>query len=167
MTERNKLETKLAAELPTEPPTELPTQLRAGYKLIKRGGPFLTGLGPLYYRQDDKLTIIAIKVEERHLNTRGIVHGGMLMTLADSALGIALSMTSTPPQPMVTVNMATDFFHPVRQGDWLEARVEVERVGSRLAYATCYLYVGEQRILRATGVFAKVAPAKPKESFEG
>ena len=145
--------------------TDIPVP--AGYKLIKRGGPFLTGLGPLYYRKDGERIVIALRVEERHLNTRGIAHGGMLVTLADSALGIALSMTQTPPQPMVTVSLSTDFLRSAGPDDWLEARVDVERVGNRLAYATCYLSVGDQRILRASGVFAKVAAARPKESFDG
>ena len=138
-----------------------------GFKPIKRGGPFLTSLGPLYYRREGEGLIIAIRVEERHLNTRGIAHGGMLMTLADSALGIALANTSNPPQPMVTVSMSTDFLQVASAGDWLEAKVNIDRVGKRLAYALCYLYVGERSILRASGVFAVVSPAKPKESFEG
>lgn len=41
--------------------------------------------------------------------------------------------------------------HP---GDWVEAHVDVQRIGSRLAFANCYLMVGERRILRASGVFA-------------
>ena len=146
---------------------EATPDIPAGFKPIKRGGPFLSGLGPLYYRREGEGIVIAIRVQEQHLNTRGIAHGGMLMTLADSALGISLSNTRNPPLPMVTVTMSTDFLQVASPGDWLEAKVEVDRVGKRLAYATCYLYVGDKRILRASGVFALVSPVKPKEDFEG
>jgi uncharacterized protein (TIGR00369 family) len=139
----------------------------AGYKPIDRGGPFIAMFGPLYYRKDDGRLIIAMRIEEKHLNIRGIAHGGMLVTLADSALGIALSMSQKPPQPMVTVNLSTDFADSAYPGDWVEAHVDIQRVGKRLAYANCYLHIGEKRILRASGVFALMPPAKPQERFEG
>lgn len=31
------------------------------------------------------------------------------------------------------------------------SRTDVQRQGGRLAFATCYIYVGEQRIVRASG----------------
>ncbi|TRZ65273.1 MAG: PaaI family thioesterase [Rhodocyclaceae bacterium] len=139
-----------------------------GFKLLNRGGPFIAMLGPLYYRkQEQGNSIIALRIEDKHLNIRGIAHGGMLVTLADSALGIALSMSRTPPQPMVTVNLTTDFVDSAHPGDWVEAHVDIQRVGKRMAFANCYLHVGEKRILRASGVFALMPPHKPQEGFEG
>jgi len=139
-----------------------------GFKLLNRGGPFIAMLGPLYYRKREEGTsIIALRIEDKHLNIRGIAHGGMLVTLADSALGIALSMSRTPPQPMVTVNLTTDFVDSAHAGDWVEAHVDIQRVGKRMAFANCYLHVGDKRILRASGVFALMPPVKPKENFEG
>jgi len=143
------------------------TTVPEGFRPIQRGGPFLAALGPLYLKMDGGTPIIGLRVEEKHLNTRGIAHGGMLVTLADSALGIALATSRTPPQPMVTVNLSTDFADAAREGDWIEAHVDIQKVGTRLAFANCYLVVGSRRILRASGVFALVPPAKPKESFEG
>ncbi len=138
-----------------------------GFRPLNRGGPFLRHLGPLYFRKDGDGIVVGLRIEEKHLNTRGIAHGGMLVTLADSALGIALSMSSRPPQPMVTVSLTTDFADTANSGDWVEARVDIQKVGGRLAFANCYLLVGERRILRASGVFALVPAARPKESFEG
>lgn len=138
-----------------------------GFRPLRRGGPFLSMLGPLYHRKDGDRIVIALRVDDRHLNIRGIAHGGMLVTLADSALGIALSMSRDPPQPMVTVSLTTDFVEAARQGDWIEAHVDIQRVGGRLAFANCYLTARGRRILRASGVFALVPPAKPKEEFEG
>ena len=138
-----------------------------GFRPIQRGGPFLTALGPLYVNTSGETPVIGLRVEEKHLNTRGIAHGGMLVTLADSALGIALARSRMPPEPMVTVNLSTDFADAARAGDWIEAHVDIQKVGARLAFANCYLIVGTRRILRASGVFALVPPARPKESFEG
>ena len=138
-----------------------------GFKPLRHGGSFLGMLGPLWFKKVDGQPVIALRIEEKHLNIRGIAHGGMLVTLADSALGIVLSRSRNPPQPMVTVSLTTDFVEAARRGDWIEAHVDIQRVGGRLAFANCYLTVGERRILRASGVFALMPATKPKEEFEG
>lgn len=126
-----------------------------GYREFRRANSrFLSSLGTLYAKGEGAGIAIGLRIEERHLNTRGVAHGGMLMTLADSALGIAIAMARTPPTPMVTVNLTADFADVARDGDWVEARVDVQKLGKRFAFATCYLWVGDKRILRASGVFA-------------
>lgn len=139
----------------------------AGFEPIPHLGHYLSQLGPFQWKKADGRLIVGLRIEERHTNTRGIVHGGMLVTLADSALGIVLYNSRTPPQPIVTVSLSTDFIESAWPGDWVEAHVDILRIGKRLAYANCYLQVGERRILRASGVFALMPPVKPKEESEG
>lgn len=86
-------------------------------------------------------------------NARGTVHGGILATLADVALGYATAFSSTPPANLVTANLALDFTGTAAIGDWLEAHVDVQKRGSRLAFANCYITANEQRIARASAVF--------------
>lgn len=138
-----------------------------GFKAIEHTGPYLSQNGPLYYKKVDGKLVLGLRIEERHTNMRGIVHGGMLVTLADSALGSVLYNARKPPQPMVTVSLTTDFIESAHPGDWVEAHVDVLRIGSRLAYANCHLHVGERRILRASAVFAVVPEVRPKEESEG
>lgn len=133
-----------------------------------RGGAFLAhALGTLYVRKDPAGLVFGLRIEERHLNSRGIAHGGMLVSMADTALGIALALSRDPPTPLVTVSLTTDFADAAHPGDWVEARVDIQKVGARLAFANCYLSVGARRILRGSGVFAVVPPVRPRESFEG
>jgi uncharacterized protein (TIGR00369 family) len=144
--------------------------LPEGFARLDRGGPFLASLGPLYAKKTEQGLVIAMRIEERHLNTRGIAHGGMLVTLADSALGIAIATAGqepSRPRAFVTVNLSVDFIRSAHEGDLVEAHVGIENLGARLAFATCFLQVGSRRILRASGVFATVTPARPKERFEG
>ncbi len=139
-----------------------------GFKPLNRGGPYLANIGPWHYKRDEKGQIVlAIRVEERHTNIRHVAHGGLLVTMCDSALGIVLSSTREPPQPMVTVSLTTDFVESARPGDWLEAHVSVTRVGGRMAYGTCRLMADERTIMTASGVFALMKPVSPKEISEG
>jgi uncharacterized protein (TIGR00369 family) len=125
-----------------------------GFERLKRGGPYMASLGDLYCRREGEAITIAMGMTESHANMRGIVHGGMLASLADSALGLGLQMACEGRNSFVTVNLSTDFLDAARPGDWLEARVRIGRIGSRVAFAECDLVVGERRILRASGVFA-------------
>jgi len=135
-----------------------PADIPRGFEELRRANSrFLSSLGPLYAKAEGSGVVIGLRIEERHLNTRGVAHGGMLVTLADSALGIVIAMLRTPPHPMVTVNLTADFADVAREGDWVEARVDLQKMGKRLAFATCHLWVGDRRILRASGVFAAVA----------
>jgi acyl-coenzyme A thioesterase 13 len=139
-----------------------------GFKAFQGGSsPFLSSVGPLYAKREGTVLVIALRIEERHLNTRGVAHGGMLVTLADSALGIAIAALRSPPHPMVTVNLSADFADAARAGDWVEARVDVQKMGKRLAFASCHLWVGNKRILRASGIFAHVPPVAQEGPFEG
>jgi uncharacterized protein (TIGR00369 family) len=143
-------------------------EIPEGFKVLQRASSrFLSSLGPLYAKEAGSGVVIGLRIDERHLNTRGVAHGGMLVTLADSALGIVIAMSRTPPHPMVTVNLSADFTDVARAGDWVEARVDVQKMGNRFAFASCHLWVGEKRILRASGIFAHVPPAGPEGPFEG
>lgn len=142
-------------------------QAPEGFVLFPTHPGFIAHVGPFYYKKGARPMVIGVRIDERHQNIRGIVHGGMLVTIADSALGIAIARTGDPPHAMVTVNLSVDFVESANIGDWVEAHVDIQRIGKRMAYANCYLHVGERRILRASGVFAMMPPLKPKEDFEG
>ncbi|MFC5514046.1 PaaI family thioesterase [Massilia jejuensis] len=129
-------------------------EVPAGFERLKRGGPFMAGMGFLYCRRDAGKIVIAMRIDARHTNMRGIAHGGMLASLADSALGLGLTLSCEGRNSFVTVNLSTDFIDAARPGDWAEAHVHIGRIGARIAFADCELRVGDKRILRASGVFA-------------
>ncbi|MGE5864940.1 MAG: PaaI family thioesterase [Rhizobacter sp.] len=130
-----------------------------GFTPLKRGGPYFAQLGPLYHRKvEDGTAVLGLRVEARHTNMIGITHGGMLVTFADGALGINLSIARNQPRSVVTVHLSTDFIDSARPGDWLEAHVRIRKVGRRLAFADCELRVGERAILSCSGVFASIQP---------
>ena len=144
------------------------TTIPEGFQPLKRGGEYLIGLGPWYYRRDGKNQIIlAIRVEDRHTNIRHIAHGGFLVTILDTALGIVVSSSREPPQPIVTVSLSTNFIASAEPGDWVEAHVDIDRIGGRMAYARCTLRVGDRSIMTGSGVFALMKPVVPKELPDG
>ena len=146
---------------------DIGTDVPAGFERLKRGGPYMANLGDLYCSRENGAIIIGMRITENHTNMRGIAHGGMLVSLADSALGLGLTMHCEGRQSFVTVNLSTDFIDAARPGDWVEAHVDIQKLGARVAFANCYLQVESKRILRASGVFAVMNALTPEQLAKG
>jgi len=126
-----------------------------GFHRIERLSPFNALVGPLYERRDGEMVSIGLAIEAKHTNSRGICHGGVLATLADLALGYAMLAKSGDKGSFVTAHLAVDYAGAAKAGDWVESRAQIQRVGSRLAFANCYLVVDEKPIVRASAIFAR------------
>ena len=113
-------------------------------------GPFLDHAGPLLRRPDG---VIGLKIEQRHLNAAGKAHGGLLASIADHAIGRAVN-EALEDAGAVTVSLTTDYLGAVDEGDFVEARTHVDRLGGSLAFADCAITVEGKDVVRARAVFA-------------
>jgi len=128
-----------------------------GFKPLFRSSPFLDLLGPFYYHEGTEGLVVGIRVEEKHTNARGLAHGGLFMTLADIALGYSAAFSKDPPLKLVTTTLTTDFAGSAKIGDWLEAKVDIQKTGSRLVFANTYISVEDERVVRASASFLVVS----------
>jgi uncharacterized protein (TIGR00369 family) len=134
----------------------------SGFGPIFRSSPFLDSIGTFYSKGMGADMVLGVFVDDRAVNARGTVHGGFLCALADVALGYVLATSQDPPLRITTVSLSVDFAGSAKVGDWIEARVDIQRVGGQVAYANAYLYVNDKRIVRASGVFVRV-PSSPDD----
>jgi acyl-coenzyme A thioesterase 13 len=135
--------------------TEL--DIPTGFAPIFRTSPFLETIGPLYSAGSGTSLVIGMRVQEKHTNARGTLHGGVIASVADIALGYGMAMSTNPPTSMVTANLSVDFAGSAQIGDWLETSLDIQKIGSRMAFANVYFSVGGERIARASGVFLVTA----------
>jgi uncharacterized protein (TIGR00369 family) len=126
-----------------------------GFNRIERLSPFNAMVGPLYERRDGDAVSIGLMIEDKHTNSRGICHGGALATLADLALGYAMLAKSGDSGSFLTAHLSVDYAGAAKVGDWIESKVEIQRVGARMAFANCYLMVDNRPIVRASAIFAR------------
>ena len=131
-------------------------EIPEGFQPLPRSSPFVSLVGPLYERRAGGALSVGLRIEQKHSNTRGVCHGGVLATLADMALGLAMHAQSGK-SGFVTAHLAVDYAGSAKVGDWVESEVEIQRVGAKLAFANCYLVVDGKRIVRASAIFAHVA----------
>ncbi|MCX7141588.1 MAG: PaaI family thioesterase [Proteobacteria bacterium] len=137
-----------------------------GFKPLFRTSPVLDMIGPLYSSGEGGQLAVGLRAEAKHCNSRGTVHGGILATLADVALGYTMAFSTDPPGRLVTANLSIDYVGTAKAGDWLEAHVDIQKQGSRLSFANCYILVDGQRIVRASAVFAVAARGGAKAGPE-
>jgi acyl-coenzyme A thioesterase 13 len=128
-----------------------------GFLPLFRSSPFLESVGRFYFRGVGADMRIGVFVEPRATNLRGVAHGGFLSALADVALGYGLSTSETPTVRLVTASLTVDFAGSAKVGEWIETRVDIQRLGKTMGFANAYLHVNERRIVRASAVFARAS----------
>ncbi|HEX8105970.1 MAG TPA: PaaI family thioesterase [Solirubrobacteraceae bacterium] len=126
----------------------------SGFEPYPEQGPFLQEIGPVHVGERDGERIFGLRAQERHLNHRGTVQGGLLSSFADFTLGRAIEADADDDKGRATVSLTVDFLKPANTGDWIESRARVDRVGGTLAFADCSLLVEGHEIVRARAVFA-------------
>lgn len=123
----------------------------------RRGtGPFSALTGPFWARREGEAWVYALVAEERHLNGAGIVHGGLLVTLADNALGLTV-WEAAGRVPCVTVQLNTQFISAVHPGELIEARAEILRQARSTVFIRGILRVGGRVVAHADGVWKILA----------
>lgn len=76
------------------------------------------------------------RVDERHHNPLGTLHGGVFCDLADAAMGWAYGATLAADETITTIELKVNFLRAVRQGT-LTATATVVKAGSTLGYVEC------------------------------
>lgn len=136
-----------------------------GFTAIEHSANFGRHTGPFYDGEDEAGFVRAFLADERHGNSLGIVHGGMLMTFADIVLARAVREVATG-RPFVTLRMTTDFVAPARQGDWIEGRAKVTRQARGIVFVRGRLTVGNRLVLKADGLFRVLNPRDRRAGTE-
>ncbi len=103
-----------------------------------------------------------LEVEPHHKNKRGVVHGGMVSSLLDMALGSAVIGSMKPEEWCGTASLDIHFVRPAR-GDVVRARGKLVNRGHRIAFAEGELVDQRGNVCaRAQGVWY-IWPAHPDQ----
>lgn len=95
----------------------------------------------------DGIAEMEIPVASIHYNSYGIVHGGVLAGLIDTAMGMAMM---TKNKLGVTASMSVNYLKSASKGDVLRAKAIVTRNGKAMLFCECKVYNQRDELL-ATG----------------
>jgi uncharacterized protein (TIGR00369 family) len=80
--------------------------------------------------------VVTMRVRERHRQVHGVVHGGIVAALADTAGALAIYMALPRGTHMATVELKINYLEPVAQGK-VSAEGRMLRLGRNFAVSEC------------------------------
>jgi len=104
--------------------------------------------------------VAEIDADERHLNGRGIVHGGAYMAFADEIGGMAAGLNLPPGMSTTTVESKTNFFRGNPPGR-LRAEAVPLHVGRRTIVVETSIYGADGRRAALVTQTQLVIPREP------
>jgi uncharacterized protein (TIGR00369 family) len=87
-----------------------------------------------------------METERRHHNPMGTVHGGILCTLADSAMGMAFASTLGEGETFTTLELKVNYLRPVFEGK-LFAKAKVVHRGRTVGMVECDVATEDDRLV--------------------
>ncbi len=133
------------------PPADFPE----AYEVSDPDDPHETLTGLFYQRKGGPIGEVYLFAERKHCNTGGLVHGGLLMTMADLAL-CAACRDGLVGERAITVSLNAEFLASGKEGDFIAAKAELTRRGKTMAFARCVISAGDRDLMTASAVTRRV-----------
>ena len=104
-------------------------------------------------------------VNENHLNSAGITHGGFIASLIDAGAGTAAHRASKNA-PCVTISLDLKFIAPTKSGQEIIGFTKIQKKTKSMIFLICHLYCDSKIIASASGVW-KILKIKPSNLGPG
>jgi uncharacterized protein (TIGR00369 family) len=113
--------------------------------------PFISHVGLHVEELSDKVSVVSLTINDKHKQRLGFVHGGVIATMVDVAMG-SLVVAATG-KPAVSVEINVNYLLSASEGI-IKAIAHLKRLGKRLHYAEADVVDDKGNILStATGIY--------------
>ncbi len=85
---------------------------------------------------------LSLEVNQQHLQLAGIMHGGAIATLVDTAVAFAIVGASKPGARFTTIEMKVNYLRPISKGR-VVADAKLIRDGRRIVVSDCDVFDSE------------------------
>ena len=108
---------------------------------VKRveAGAFWHHLGMRVQDVGEGTATVRLDIKDELRQLYGYVHGGVLATLIDGAIGVAVQTTLAPGEATTTVDLQTMYSRPAKTGT-LRAKAKLVRRGGTLIFGECKIF---------------------------
>src|SRR3954462_4119811 len=120
-------------------------------------GGFAGRIGARVEDADDGGARIAFEVREEHLNPAGTLHGGVVATLVDTAMGQAVRTTTGEDEVPATSQLTVTYLRPGTPGR-VSVRAAVRTRGEHLTVCEAEVEQDGRAIAHAVATFALLSP---------
>lgn len=129
---------------------------------------FNSEMGPVYIahtEEPDQKFYAKLELEGRHMNMSGVCHGGVLMSIADIAMGSG-SWIAGGQHRCATIQMDSQFLAAAKKGQTIIAVAAVSRRTKDVSFMSCDLWGGGRQVLRANGIWKYLSNSGPKNLIQ-
>lgn len=139
----------------------------AGFAPLKAGGHYIQNNGPLYVLHQGDVVKFGFRVEPRHTNPMGNLHGGMMATFCDMLLPLSVHRKNDKVANhfLPTISLQIDYLAPAPLGAWVEGEAEALRITRSLVFAQGLVTADGVHCARVSGVF-KIGPVVSHDAVE-
>ncbi len=116
-------------------------------------GGFAGRLGATVTGTGEGAAVLAFEVGEEHLNPAGTLHGGVVATLVDTAMGQAVRTTTDDGEVPATSQLTVTYLRPGKAGR-LEVRGRVRTRGEHLTICEADVEQDGRALAHAVATFA-------------
>ena len=116
-------------------------------------GGFAGRLGARPEAADDGSARLAFEVTEEHLNPAGTLHGGVLATLVDTAMGMAVRTTTDDGEVPATSQLTVTYLRPGKPGP-LAVTARLRTRGEHLTVCEADVEQDGKSLVHAVATFA-------------
>ena len=121
--------------------------------MAESSGGFAEVLGVREREAGDGRARLELEATERHLNPAGTVHGGVLATLVDTAMGSAVRSSTGDEDVPATSQLTVTYLRPGGTGT-LTATAEVSKQGEHLTVCEADVEQDGKALVHAVATFA-------------
>ncbi|MEN6350275.1 MAG: PaaI family thioesterase [Syntrophomonas sp.] len=114
--------------------------------------PYYQLLGIELTRLEAGNSELSVNITHQHTNPLGAIHGGLIMSLADAAMGNAIRSLGIKG---VTVDCSTALIAAALEGEQVVARGRVLKAGKTMIFTEAHVWAGERLLSSAKGTFYK------------
>ena len=116
--------------------------------------PFLDDLGVEFLGMGNGEAQVALTLEERHMNSWHVTHGGLTMTLLDVAMAMAGRSQNPDAHASVTVEMKTSFLQAGgTPGNRIVAKGKTLHRSTTMCFCEGEVWNGDKLVAKAMGTF--------------
>lgn len=116
--------------------------------------PFLNEIGVEILHMQDGHASVALTLEERHMNSWKVAHGGLVMTLLDVAMAMAGRSLHPEAKGGVTIEMKTSFLQPAgKAGERVIATGHAFHRSTTMCFCEGEVRNGDKLAAKAMGTF--------------
>ncbi|PKN06675.1 MAG: thioesterase [Deltaproteobacteria bacterium HGW-Deltaproteobacteria-7] len=122
-------------------------------EIIKERSPFIKLLGVEVLKLENGNCQLSLKIKENFLNVHKNVHGGVIYSMADISMGVAVYSTIKKDEEAATIEIKINYLKPSK-GKKLLCDANIIQKGKNIAVLEAEIKEDEKIVAKAIGTFS-------------